>query len=898
MKFVVRICAALALVMSAASAQAQEGVGAISGYVVDAERGAALAGAVVTVEGQAQQAATDRLGAFRLANIPAGSQKLVVTYIGRAPSQQDITVPAGRTLEVEVKLPNVSYTETVTVTSDPITEGQANALNQQKSAANITNVISADQIGSFPDPNAAEALSRVPGVSIARDQGEGRYVLIRGTEARLNSIMIDGERIPAPEGDLRQVALDSVPADQLQTIQVSKAVTPDMDGDSIGGAVNLITKQATSRRQTLFSVATGYNALQEDYGQSQFSGTYGQRVAQGKVGFLIGGSSARLHRGSENFEAEYDDGNLEELQTRDYVIRRERHAVNGALDARLNPNSSLVFRGIVNKFQDYEVNNRPEFQIGDSRIERVLKNRNQDQKIISFSGSGNHLLTPGGTTLDYRLAWSFAEEHQPDRLDTVFRQSRVQFAPNVTASSIDPDNVQANPLNDNLALSTLNEQVYEPFLTQDRELAISANLRTPLVSKPGLLGFFKAGFKFKNRDKDREADTIVAEPTSTIAFAAFQDMSFDAGNFLNGRYQRPVGISPEVARNYFNGLPASAKEFDHESDAADYDATERVGAGYGMAELYLGDRAMVVAGLRVESTRVRYTGYDVLYNDDGDYESTAPLTGSETYTQWLPSAHLRWALDPKTNVRVAFTRTLARPNYYDLVPYRLVFQEDLEMERGNATLKPTTSNNADFLVEHYFRSVGVVSGGVFYKRLADYIYPFTFEESAFGDDYDVLQPRNGDSASLRGVELAFQNRLSFLPGALAGLGLYTNYTFTDSSATFPGRTADASLPGQSRHVGNFAIWYERFGFSARASWNFHGKYIDQVGESVDEDVYYDNHTQLDVNISQRVKGNIRVFADFLNLTNAPLRYYVGVSTRPIQEEYYRWWTTIGVKASF
>ena len=528
----------------------------------------------------------------------------------------------------------------------------------------------------------------------------------------------------------------------------------------------------------------------------------------------------------------------------------------------------------------------------------MLKNRQQDQKILSFSGSGNQLLTSGGTALDYRVTWSEAEEHQPDRLDTVFRQSRVLFAPNVSPTSIDPDNVQANPLNDNLALSTLNEQVYEPFLTQDRELAVSGNLRFPLASKPGLFAFLKTGFKFKNRDKDREADAIVAEPTSTITFAEFQDRSFDPGNFLDGLYPRPVGIAPDVARAYFNSLPDSAKEFDHESDASDYDANERVGAGYAMAEFYVGSKLLFLPGIRVESTRVRYTGYEVLYDDNGDYATTRPVTGSDSYTQWLPSFHTRYAIDEDTNIRAAYTRTLARPNYYDLVPYQLVFQEDLEIERGNSALKPTTSNNLDFLVERYFRSVGVVSGGVFYKHLTDYIYPYVVEEPAFGDEYQVTQPRNGESASLWGAELAFQNRLTFLPGPLKGLGVYANYTFTDSSARFPGRDVDATLPGQSQHVGNFAVWYERFGFSARASWNFHGRYIDQVGETIADDIHYDNHTQMDVNLSQRVKGGFRLFADFLNLTNAPLRYYVGVPNRPIQEEYYRWWTLFGVKASF
>ena len=432
-KVVVWVCAVLMAVTPAAFAQ--EGTGAVVGYVTGAEQGGPLAGATVTLDGLPQRTATDRQGAFRLTGVPAGTHKLLVSCIGRAPGQQDVTVVAGRSLEVDVRLASdVGYSETVTVTSDPITEGQASALNQQKTALNITNVVSADQIGSFPDPNAAEALSRIPGVSIARDQGEGRYVLIRGTEARLNSIMIDGERIPAPEGDLRQVALDSVPADQLQTIEVSKAITADMDGDSIGGAVNLITKQATSRRQALFSGAGGYNGLQDDYGQSQFSGTFGQRAYASRLGFLIGGSATKLHRGSENFEADYDDGALEELQTRDYVITRERYGLNGAVDYRANPNSSFVVRGIYNKFRDYEVNNRPEFQVGDSRIERVLKNRQQDQKILSFSGTGNHLLSNAGTTLDYRLSWSMAEEHQPDRLDIDLpavesRSSRPTSAP-------------------------------------------------------------------------------------------------------------------------------------------------------------------------------------------------------------------------------------------------------------------------------------------------------------------------------------------------------------------------------------------------------------------------------------------------------------------------------------
>jgi TonB-dependent receptor len=194
--------------------------------------------------------------------------------------------------------------------------------------------------------------------------------------------------------------------------------------------------------------------------------------------------------------------------------------------------------------------------------------------------------------------------------------------------------------------------------------------------------------------------------------------------------------------------------------------------------------------------------------------------------------------------------------------------------------------------------VGVVSGGVFYKRLDDYIFPFRFQERAFGDLFEVTQPRNGDSASLWGAELAFQNRLRFLPGPLDGFGVYANYTWTDSSAQFPDRAGSSTLPGQSAHLGNVALWYEKRGFSGRSSWNFHGKYVDAVGAAAARDVYYDNHVQWDLNFSQQIVRQARVFVDVLNLTNAPLRYYEGITTRPIQEEYYRWWATFGVKVDF
>lgn len=893
------VAAALVLLALAPEASAQAGAGAIAGRVVDSVTGAPLAGVDITLDGTPYTTATDRTGAFRLTGVPTGAYTLLALYLGHADERADVTVTASQTVTVDVKLAPANFSETVQVTGDPIGQGQAQALNQQRTAPNIQNIISADQIGRFPDPNAAEAAQRIPGVSIARDQGEGRYVLIRGTEPRLNSMMIDGERIPAPEGELRQVALDAVPADQLQSIEVSKAVTPDMDADSIGGAVNLITKQAVGRPTLLFSGAGGYNALQRSGDQQSFSGTAGRRIRDGRVGLLVGGSASSLSRGSENFEAEYDDGDLDDLQLRDYQIVRKRYGLNLTGDVRVNDNTSFVVRGLFNEFKDQERGNFVDFNIGSNRIDNLLKNRDQNQHIRSLSGSGQHVL--GGATLDYRLAWAESEEHQPDRLDPIFRQSNVQFSPNVSASSIDPDNIQPNPSRNNPLTATLDSWESEIFKTTDRDITASANLRMALRTSGGSATFLKVGGKVKDKRKRRDQQEGVAEPTSRVLFTDLQDTGFRNDRFLNffpAGYAPFPGISADASRALYNALPDSAKEINRESDAASYDASETVSAGYAMAELYIGDKLLLLPGVRVEATSLDYSGFDVQYDEDGDYLSTTPVSGNDSYAQFLPGFHLRYSIDPSTNIRAAYTRTLARPNYYDLVPYQLVFQEDADIERGNPALRPTTSNNLDLLFERYFQSVGVISTGVFYKRLNDYIFPFRFREVNFGDTYAVTQPQNGDSASLWGMEVAFQNQLRFLPGPLSGLGIYGNYTWTDSSARFPDRDEDSTLPGQSAHLGNFALSYEKYGFSARTSWNFHGKYIDAIGDGADEDVYYDNHTQWDVNVSQKLTRNIRVYADFLNLTNAPLRYYIGTSDRPIQNEFYRWWTMLGVKMNF
>jgi TonB-dependent receptor len=338
--------------------------------------------------------------------------------------------------------------------------------------------------------------------------------------------------------------------------------------------------------------------------------------------------------------------------------------------------------------------------------------------------------------------------------------------------------------------------------------------------------------------------------------------------------------------------------YNHARDPENFSGTERTTAVYAMAELYVGQKLYLLPGVRYEDTRADYVGNTVQFAPNGAYVSTTPVESKSSFGVVLPGFHVRYALTPNSNLRAAFTRSLARPNYYDLVPSTSRDDSASTITEGNPDLQPTKSWNVDVMAEHYFKSVGVVSAGFFYKHLDDYIYTYTFSQTLNGTQYQTTQPRNGDAAEVLGFEVALQNQLTFLPKPFDGLGLYANYTYADSTAYFPQHPGESSLPGQSKHVGNLALSYEKGGFYGRFGVNFHGTYVDQVGATNLLDRYYDRHTQLDVSLTQKVAKHFRIYANGLNLNDALLRYYQGVSDRVLQEEHYHWWMEFGVKLDF
>jgi TonB-dependent receptor len=567
------------------------------------------------------------------------------------------------------------------------------------------------------------------------------------------------------------------------------------------------------------------------------------------------------------------------------------------MDVKQGNNSSFTVRGLFNRFiDDHENRQRLRDEVANSRIDRELRDRTHIERIASLSLSGTTIVG-SATTVDYQLLGAYSDQTDPLTMTTTFRETRVTFAPNVTSTSIDPDNVQANPTNDNINNYNFNAQLRATNFAKDRDAVAMLNVRTPLTASTGSTSFLKFGVKYRDKARGRDRNEINYTTASTLKLTNYLETGFNLRPFLDGRYDLTPYMSQSAVDNIL-GQASFTAATNHARDAENFDGSERTLAGYAMAEIYVGSKLFILPGVRYEYSVEDFTGRNVRFDSKGVWLGSDPLTTTSNYGVPMPALHIRYAATPETNVRVAVTRTIARPNYYDAVPYRAQDDSALTVAVGNADLRSTKSWNADLMAEHYFKSVGMISAGVFYKDLTDYIYTYTLQQQINGSQYLVTEPLNGDAATLVGLEVALQNQLRFLPSPFDGLGVYANYTFTSSTAHFPSRPGDSTLPGQSRHVGNVAASYERRGFQGRVALNFHGAYLDTVGGDATQDRFYDTNSQLDVSVTQKISRNIRVYVNGLNLNDSLLRYYQGVPDRVQQEEHYHWGMEFGLKVEF
>lgn len=897
--------------------------GRIIGQVTDAKTGNFLPGANIVLEGTALGTASDRAGMYRIENVTPGTYTLKVIYVGYNEFSASVEVTAGGTVSQDASMEG-SYIEGEEILVEGLRQGQAKALSQQKIASNIKNVVDQEQMKKFPDINSAEVLQRIPGIALQRDQGEGRYVQIRGTPSRMNSMKVNGENIPSPEGGERTAQMDIIPADQLASIEVIKAITPDMDANAIGGAVNLVTKSALDYEEPVFNVTAG-GGYADILGRGiyQASANYGTKFGENEnFGIMLSASYLRSDRGSHNNEMEWgsvDDANdneipwaLENISLRHYDVRRDRLGFATSFDYKPDNDNFYSIKAIYDDFLDIETRNELTVEpdgfntatdVTEAEFAHEMKTRDQSATLYSIMGTGeNHF---DAFKLDYSLSYNYAEEKEDRHFEPKFEMDET---PDMTWNLSDRDNPQFSltSLDQSYYLDPANYVLdgmeYHDNITTNTDIIGSVNLEMP-YSFMGSQAKLKFGGKFSMKDKDRNEKIWDYEWDGSDDILMTQFTGDNESELLDGNYNFGPLIDPEKMEDFFNANKNGdfVGEINVEdSDAATYDATEDIYAFYIQTTLNFDD-LQILAGIRDEMTETSYNGNIVEFDTAGDYVGTNPLSASKSHNHFLPSLHLKYTVSPQTNIRAAFTSGLARPHYEHMVPYSVVLHEDEEIERGNADLIPTTAYSFDLLGEHYLPGIGIASGGVFYKILDDIIYPTVIEEDGgIYDGYEVSQPwqpEGADPATIFGIEVNWQQQLTFLPGFLNGFGIYANYTYTESTADLPGRE-DATLPGQAGNTANFALSYQKAGFTAQFSMNYQDSFIFEVGEDEDHDVYYKDHVQFDFSANQEITDCLSAYLQLVNLNNAPLNYYIGKEDRPIQREFYSWWMTTGLKYEF
>ena len=903
--------------------------GAVAGTVVDDASGIALTGVVVRLDGSTREVLTDRTGRFLLTGLPTGRQEIVTRYIGYAAARATVTIEAGRTSSTVFRLRSVT-TDLGTLVVTATRSGQASALNQQQNAANVTNVVAADQIGRFPDANIGDALKRIPGITVAIDQGEARFGSIRGTEPRFNSVMVNGERVPSAEAEVRQVQLDLIPADMVQAVEVNKSLTPEMDADAIGGAVNIVTRAAPAGFRLSTTLGSGYNWIRNEP-VLLGSAIIGTRFLNDRLGVIASGSYYDQQYGSDNKEGVWDKSGtgavyMTQFDVRRYDIQRIRKSVSGSVDYRFDAGNTVMFRAIYNNRNDWENRFRARYAFGapnasgvqNTEIRRQTKGggpadrlkdaRLEDQRTQSYQLSGEHLFRRRG-----QLSWSAstakASESRPDERYIDWRVRNIAY----TADYSDEQTPQFAPVNP--ALVTPDRYTFRRIeqlesFTEDRDRNGRLDLRLPLVD--GDRGTtLKVGARYRDKEKLRDNSYNFAAPVTGSAFANLTlkgnaDFTTDrnyAGNYQYGVFTTPAQLA---ALDLFNASQFTLTDQPAEYAAGNFTATETITAGYAQVEQRLGAAVSLIGGARVERTKVDYRGFEFNVDD----ETVSPTSGGQSYTDVLPSVNLRWQAAPSTVVRAAWTNSLARPNYYDLVPYRSVSLDDDELSTGNPDLKPTRAMNLDLTAERYFASVGLLSGGIFHKQIDDFIYNFTaFNEvdAVTGRTFaQISRPRNGAKARLTGAEVAVQRQLDFLPGMLKGLGIYLNYTYTDSKVEgldIAGRENEKlPLLGTAKHSANASLSYDGSRLSFRVALNYQSESLDAGEGGYNEDAFFDRwadrRTDIDANASFVLTPKARFFVEANNLNNRPLRYYQGTRGRLAQDEFYGRRVQTGLKIDF
>nr|WP_295867448.1 TonB-dependent receptor [uncultured Chitinophaga sp.] len=892
-----------------------------------------LPSATIVIDGAGTQ--TDLSGVFNITLRKTGKVTLKINYVGFAVKIIEVDVQPGLNQLGAIMMEPANDVLGEVVVKGASAGSQIRAISIKKNAPGIMEVLAADAIGKLPDRNAAEAVQRIQGVSIERDQGEGRYVSVRGTPIQWSATLLNGNRLPTASLDYtdRRIQMDIFPSELIEYVQLSKAITPDMEGDAIGGSVNFITRAAPLSRMLRINAAGGYGD-QARKGSYNASIVYGDRLLKGKLGFVVSAVIWDRTSAQDRYNMNYDFANpnvkqsysITDLQLRDYIAHRKTTGLNAGLEYKFNDRHKVQFRGIYSSFLDGQNVRETYFYFNNKNATITDRASNYFTDLYSGELSGQSVFS-GKLTLDWAASMdksrfrfkdpgyypmaTFQQAVTYEGLAADGKKYLAMDAPDGKGDVIDavlphisantPITADAMKLSQVIMLRATNWEENKRF---------SFNLKyTP--SEKLLLKF---GGKFIHKDKVVQSPYniyIAGMQGAAPSMASLGTEPFPYnGSFLSEIHapynnviidQMALGnlqslVTPEGISQH-KLYPFQVDSATNASGATKYfSGVENVYALYVMGEYKVSDKLTLTGGIRNEYNKVTFNGSKV----NGKQVTT--LTQDNSYNAFLPMLHVKYQLTEKDILRAAYTRSFARADFNNLNPGTTQDDANKLITRGNAALKPTFANNFDLMAEHYFGGIGMVNVGAFYKKLTDLVYTNQSSENINGIQYTVSEPQNLQGAWLAGVEAGFVKRFTGLPGFWRGFGVDINYTYTDSRVKIPRfvnneKVEDNSvIPKQAKHIFNASLLYEYGKVMTRIADNYKGKYLDVIRQAAGPDHYrwYAENFTVDFSASYALTPKIRTFLELNNITNAPVRYYHGTFDRVEQAEWYSLRGQIGV----
>jgi TonB-dependent receptor len=866
----------VAMLTFAQAAMAQNDKGTITGHITDPS-GGVLQGAKIELDPSGISMVSSQQGGYFINSLAPGTYTITVTYVGFALFTKVVTIAAGKTTNVDVKMEVSSQKNQVIVTAQAAS-GEAEAVNREKTADNVVQVMTSEVITSLPNANIADAVGRLPGVSLERDEGEGKYIQVRSLEPRLTNATIDGVNVPSPEPGVREIKFDAMPADLVESVEVNKTLQANMDGDGIGGSVNIVTKTAGERPTIDLFGSGGTTPIMGNRNLIQAGGTIGERFGVDKRwGALIGGTYDWNGRGINDLEpvpdvATFPDGTstryFDTQDIRDYQYKRSRWGLTGSTDYKLGEGSDIYLRGIYSSFHDF--GDKWVYTLTDNTTGINLLNVNGCQTnsngvtvqpctgTPAFSESnrvpifdigslvlgGKHVLATSWISWDVSVSrseqiHSGGDDGADFAVNSTYNNlypngSTCQFSPGLTTRKYIP---QWTPSCFTEAYAPTNYDLLDINTSFGKSPQLNLQFSGAFGKRYHLgshLSTIEIGGKFRNAHKFDDSYTPTYTPNASLPMTMFLGR-FTNANYYSGNYQYGRTTDWTKLVDYLNANP-SQFTLDPTTvgvNPGNFDLVEKVSAGYVMNTIDF-SKIRIVTGVRLEGTNL-FTSTPS-FDSNNNFLGNTVMNGS--YVTVLPSGSVRYDLGHDTDIRVVYSRALSRPDPVDIAQSLSVTlnQTPMSASFGNPNLKAETANNYDLLMEHYLKPFGIIEGGFFYKQLYEPIVtqselrqnytPVPNDSHYPVGEWLVSQPINAGSGWLAGFEINYIEQFASLPGTLSGLGLAANYSWTNSAACgLPGRSDCPRLLRQTPNTWNISPTFDRGRVSIRVGMTYNGASI-------------------------------------------------------------------------